>query len=51
MIPEDIAATVAFIASDDLKHMTSQIIHIDGGGVYPDEAFMACVKKPKWLEK
>ena len=52
IVPEDIAAVVAFLASDDSKHMTGQIIHIDGGrGVYPDEAFMTRVRKPKWLAK
>jgi len=48
---DEIAAVVAFLASDDAKHMTGQIIKIDGGrGVYPDEAFMTRVRKPRWLE-
>ena len=63
---DDVAAVVAFLASDDamvtlsissyklllpIKHMTGQIIKIDGGrGVYPDEAFMTRVRKPRWLQ-
>ena len=31
--------------------MTGQIIKIDGGrGVYPDEAFMTRVRKPRWMD-
>lgn len=29
--PEDIAAIVAFLASDDARYLTGQIIHADGG--------------------
>ena len=29
--PDDIAATVAFLLSDDAKHITGQTIHVDGG--------------------
>lgn len=31
--PEDVAAVVRFLASDDAKYMTGQTIHIDGGMV------------------
>lgn len=31
--PEDIAKTVAFLASDDANYMTGQTLHIDGGMV------------------
>jgi 3-oxoacyl-[acyl-carrier protein] reductase len=29
--PEDVAKTVAFLASDDADYITGQVIHIDGG--------------------
>jgi acetoacetyl-CoA reductase/3-oxoacyl-[acyl-carrier protein] reductase len=29
--PEDIAAAVAFLASDDARHMTGQSLVVDGG--------------------
>ena len=51
MVLNDIVATVAFIASEDSRHMTGQIIRINGGRVYPEGAFMTHVEKPKWLSK
>jgi NAD(P)-dependent dehydrogenase (short-subunit alcohol dehydrogenase family) len=29
--PEDVAATVAFLASDDARHITGSLLLIDGG--------------------
>jgi NAD(P)-dependent dehydrogenase (short-subunit alcohol dehydrogenase family) len=31
-IPEDIAAMVAFLFSDDAAYVNGQTIHVDGGG-------------------
>ena len=31
--PEDIAKTVAFLASDDAAYITGQVIQVDGGMV------------------
>ena len=31
--PEDVAKTVAFLASDDAGYITGQVIHVDGGMV------------------
>jgi 3-oxoacyl-[acyl-carrier protein] reductase len=31
--PEDVAACVAFLASDDAAYMTGQVLKIDGGMV------------------
>ena len=33
--PEDIAETVAFLASDASRHMTGQTLHINGGRIMP----------------
>jgi NAD(P)-dependent dehydrogenase (short-subunit alcohol dehydrogenase family) len=41
--PEDVAATVAFLASDDARHITGSLLLIDGGqtlqswSIAPDE--------------
>jgi len=29
--PEDVAATVAFLASDDARYITGQVLAVDGG--------------------
>jgi NAD(P)-dependent dehydrogenase (short-subunit alcohol dehydrogenase family) len=29
--PEDVAATIAFIASDEARYMTGSIVAVDGG--------------------
>ena len=48
---EDVAATAVFLASDDAKSITGQIVTIDGGrGVIPDEAFMTKLSKPYWMK-
>ena len=31
--PEDVAAAVAFLASDDAGYITGQVLHVDGGMV------------------
>ncbi|MGE4429717.1 MAG: SDR family NAD(P)-dependent oxidoreductase [Sphingobium sp.] len=33
--PEDIANVVAFLASDEARYLTGQIVHADGGGTVP----------------
>jgi NAD(P)-dependent dehydrogenase (short-subunit alcohol dehydrogenase family) len=30
-LPEDVAAVVAFLASDDARYITGQTINVDGG--------------------
>ena len=30
-MPEDIANTAAFLASEDARYITGQVIHVDGG--------------------
>ena len=29
--PEDVAAAVAFLASEDARYITGQVLHVDGG--------------------
>lgn len=29
--PEDVSATAVFLASDDARHITGQVIHVNGG--------------------
>ena len=36
-IPEDLAATVAFLLSDDAAYVNGQIIHVDGGANFAGE--------------
>ena len=49
---EDVAGTAVFLASDEAKSITGQILTIDGGrGVIPDEAFMTKLSKPYWMKK
>jgi 3-oxoacyl-[acyl-carrier protein] reductase len=30
-VPEDVASTVAFLASEDAAYITGQLLHVDGG--------------------
>jgi NAD(P)-dependent dehydrogenase (short-subunit alcohol dehydrogenase family) len=46
-LPEDVAATVAFLASDESRHITGSKLVVDGGIINCDTYFMIAMNQPK----